>query len=114
MTNKEILEAAIQKAIDGGWKPPLIGTFKGIKTDLISGEWFTCWQYEEGGTNYGHSVMATVFNHDFAKALWGNDWPGQSPNYSPGYFEIRPRWKSRLQDMVVAEDPIAYLGEHLE
>jgi hypothetical protein len=54
-----------------------------------------------------------IFNHEFAKALWGEEIVHVQPDLSiPGVYES-PLWKQRLMDMVVAEDPIKYLGENL-
>lgn len=51
----------------------------------------------------------------FAKALWDSD---DVLITDPAYFHVSPSyyteaWKYHLQQMVIAEDPIAYLGEHL-
>lgn len=84
MTNQQILERAIAKAIDGGWEPYKPET-KSIYTWLI-------------------------FNHKFCKALWGEEYPSKVEAAINRDF---PCWKRRLQEMVISEDPIAYLGEHI-
>ena len=100
MTNKQILETAIQKAIDAGWGPwnaPV--TVKQFDHDIfcyIDGE---RWNYE-----------AFIFNHDFAKALWGEERIVNIKNYQA---LKRMGWQFHLQQMVIAEDSIAYLGENL-
>jgi len=116
MTNQEILTKAIQRAIDGGWEPQSPLSF--YNHDL----------YVDG---YHESAMPLVaqidmypliiFNHDFAKALWGEDFPmkdfaGRGSGWS--YWQngtLRPLgyWEKHLMDMVIAEDPIAYLGENI-
>ena len=85
MTNQEILESAIQKAIDGGWERNL--------------------NYEAliNGTSYFN-----VFDHDFAKALWGEE---DIPLPQPHDNLSQLNWAYHLQQMVLAEDPIKYL-EH--
>ena len=69
---------------------------------------------------FRHSLL---FNHDFAKALWGED---KVIPHTPALDEYAPfmrlfaealvpskKWQHHLQQMVIAEDPIKYLGEHL-
>lgn len=98
MTNQQILEKAIQKVMDGGWSTFGVSPSKPIEVDenLLIGE-FKNWHYPD-----------IIFLHDFAKALWGEqeqDWDGE------GY--TTPDWQYHLQQMVIAEDPIAYLGENM-
>ena len=99
MTNKEILEKAIQKAIDGGWDS---------KTD-----------WDVDNCPYG-----LIFNHNFAKALWGDGfvleeyWVDRMAEYGRGNvlssWQMGPeRWVYNLQRMIIAEDPIKYLGENI-
>jgi len=70
MTNKQILEQAIQKAIDGGWTA---WTWPN-SADLLKWRWedddrvFSDGEYDDYETI---NVEAVIFNHDFAKALWG-------------------------------------------
>lgn len=105
MTNQQILEKAIQKAVDGGWNAP----FASIETFL----------------NWGGKLEQFIFNHDFAKALWGKERTclncGSSQFFSRettcmGCSEPHPAsaWQYHLQQMVIADDPIKYLGEHLD
>jgi hypothetical protein len=97
MSHKEILEKAIQKAVDGGWD----GT----------------------PDPYGEtSIYDLIFNHDFAKALWGEAHTSDRmplPNEHGYEGSITPStpvtrlWEYHLQQMVIADDPIEYLGENL-
>lgn len=122
MTNQQIIEKAIQKAIDGGWRPDerkqtfistqLVGTQLIEITDAYRQLWL---------------VNDILFNHDFAKALWGEkllDYANiHNVRYSrpikpddPIWVEenrTTPAWRSHLQLMVVAEDPIKYLEKHI-
>lgn len=107
MNDQQILEKAIQKAIDGGYKPePLFAWIPEDKEALL-----------EFWLNKDHPHYPTViFNHDFAKALWGNAYIhtcGRHYNLKDCEDHLLPAWKYRLQQMVVADDAIAYLGEHL-
>lgn len=72
MSNKEILEKAIQKAIDGGWKEPHGNTLR-VDDD---GKLFCFMNGATDGVRvYGYqfNVERLIFNHEFAKALWGNN-----------------------------------------
>jgi hypothetical protein len=64
-----------------------------------------------------YSVTGLIFNHDFAKALW----PGDEIVYRAEVFETPDGigdeylalWEIRLQQMVISEDPIKYLGDNI-
>jgi len=53
-----------------------------------------------------------IFNHDFAKSLW----PGNILFDEGGVKVVtkEPLWKHHLMMMVIAEDPIEYLGAHID
>lgn len=94
MDSKQILEKAIQKAIDGGW------THERIPVLQTSAE---CWSNQDYRT--------FVYRHDFAKALWGEE---VRVPINQGFDKVtKLGWKRHLQAMVVSEDPIAYLGDNL-
>lgn len=111
-SNQQILEKAIQKAIDGRWKPatlPVAAEDLGLLTDkdietlahqlaelLLKPVYLSSLEY------------GVIFNHDFARALWGEEWPLKEDHQIPF-----PYWQHKLQAMVIAEDPIKYLGEHI-
>ncbi len=114
MTNNEILEKAIQKAIAGGWT---VNDW----TDADDFEWrvqideydqLEMW-YCGLGEDWYLSVRNIIFNHDFAKALWSEETP--SPNYGDLEMLSEPdfAWEHHLQQMVIADDPIKYLGDNL-
>lgn len=51
-----------------------------------------------------------------AKALWGDDYHGYSVYEKSGKFSHNVHtitWRYHLQQMVIAENPIKYLGEHI-
>lgn len=95
MSNYEILTKAIEKAIAGGWVPSDKGVF----------ELFV----ESVRYLYGYDF---IYRHDFAKALWGETWPSQNNNEDTSAPALTP-WQHLLQQMVIADDPIQYLGEHI-
>jgi hypothetical protein len=121
MPNQQILEKAIQKAIDGGWDTFGTGSqqidveeIKLIDSELqpdigVDKSGIYICIHRHHGT---YSVPELIFNHDFAKALWGERRIEQ-PIYRLTPVKI-PGWKDHLQQMVIAEDPIKYLEESLE
>lgn len=106
MGNREILEKAIQKAVARGWKP--LG-------NLMGGETL--------------AVEEIIYNHDFAKALWGKGEPDfwnlrgvKSGRKGHGSAQVLketegekfiPEWQFHLQQTVLADDPIKYLGKNI-
>lgn len=98
-THQQILEKAIQKAANESWKVPswILVELKYNNYDFVVDE----------------RVWPTIiFNHDFAKALWGEEPCEFDPNM---IITSAPpmEWIFHLQRMVVAEDPIKYLGENI-
>jgi hypothetical protein len=118
MNNKQILEKAIQKAIDGGWQ---------VSSDKGEDEYRV---YEDvlGKLKIDNSddreinAETIIFNHKFAKALWG-DYESSGDPYAVrdrgGNIQLNvpnplnKGWKHHLQQMVIADDPIKYLGENI-
>ena len=90
---KEILTKAIEKAVTGGWDY----NDKDYNVEAIN--FFDNEQY---------SFEAIIFNHDFAKALWG-----EKPNTPYLKAASYIPWKYHLRRMVLANDPIKYLGANL-
>lgn len=122
MNNKGILEKAIAKAIEGGWLPYFATFDPNMTKDKIvigytEGSSSVNFDYEMKGHvvgvgGYDMEPYSIIFNHDFAKALWGED--GFTPTGGGlGDYSVKRGWKYHLQQMVIADDPIKYLGEHL-
>jgi hypothetical protein len=69
------------------------------------------------------NTYTLIFNHDFAKALWGDQeelfhYPESevvAPNNHQKQSEMAYQqvWRYHLQQMVIADDPIQYLGENI-
>ena len=95
MTSQEILEKAIQKARD-----------KGLIIDYISKKEVVI--YSDG--NGVIPLEYLIYNKDFAKAIFGEE-KVQSIMCATEHFI--PRWQYHLQMMVVANDPIKYLGSNI-
>lgn len=96
-TDEQILTKAIEKALAGGWK------FR--RVDMLNAPVELAeWALNPLEPRY----PSLIFNHDFAKALWGED-----SNFFPDIDNWQPEWEHHLQQMVIADDPIKYLGGHL-
>lgn len=115
MNKQEILEKAIQKAIESGW---LVFGYKSeyesaeLTHDVISGMPTVRLSVKHKGRIFGYRgipLLNIIFNHDFAKALWGED---AGYDQGSGLGELYG-WQYHLQQMVIADDPIQYLGEHI-
>lgn len=116
MTNEAILTKAIERAVAGGWKPfPFTQTFQRVL--IHESKYITeiTLQFEhepdELAQDWRQSLETTIFNHDFAKALWPGE-PDREPGMGRSFIPV-PYWQMHLQHMVIADNPIAYLGEHL-
>lgn len=95
INSKEVAVKAWEKAIANGWD----GKLKYVSF------------------NKGEALVSPynfIFNHDFAKALWGDPWAffteGVSGDTIGGNFI---NWKGHLINMVVAENPLEYLSENI-
>lgn len=104
MSNKEILTKAIQKALDnkwvGEWNDPGVSNPKAVL------DWY---EVESLSTNFDNYKLF-IFNHDFAKAVFGD---GPYYRFDGDTLDTPRQWQYHLQQMVIADDPIKYLGEHL-
>lgn len=137
MDEKQILTKAIEKAVANGWRPKgfsFIGlTWNALGQPLIEvDEKWVSQEYEDYNTGeYYESVEQStntycwdkeviIYSHDFAKALWNDDTKilrdaiDRTHKEGGGTVYVQLSWKYHLQQMVVADDPIAYLGEHLD
>lgn len=119
VSNQEILTKAINKAIAGGWN---IYDFFGAPGEgtqwEVNGLGTITLPYKRGGGDAA-ALERYIYNHDFAKALWGDKYVYradciESPEEgAAGFQEDYTAWEFHLREMVIAEDPIAYLGEHI-
>ena len=109
MSDVDILEKAINKAIEGGWvrKRPL----PNVSPDNLA------YDALDFGIPYANTI---IFNHEFAKALWGEYHgqygvstyylPAQAPYDDADSIEY---WQFHLSNMAIAKDPIKYLGDNI-
>ncbi len=115
MTDTQTLTRAIELAIENGWE---------------NSEAVTAWKDGYGvqklkSTEHlkEFNVEHIIYNHNFAKALWGGELHQETfivPKELNERFagtkdlDIKPAWQYHLQQMVVADDPIEYLRAHME
>ena len=99
MSNKDILEQAITKAIAGGW--------------AVGKEWLFLIEQTDRGVFMNNMAYTLIFNHDFAKGLWGEEGQTLTGLRCSAQDGVIPYWQYHLQQMVIADDPIQYLGENL-
>lgn len=90
--DRPILLRAIDKARANGWNGP---------------------SYEDYMHFDSIRLNDIIYSHDFAKALW-NGTTNQS-QFVEGVYDEQPiyNWQHHLKQMVVAADPIKYLGENI-
>lgn len=112
MSSQDILEKAIQKAIDGGWG--FGNYFKNNGKFEWDGDRLVC------DADFSEHYKFAIFNQDFCKALW----PGDENTYaaecykSPvegdaGFDEYYTTWEYHLREMVISPDPIKYIGDNI-
>lgn len=106
---ESILEKAIEKAVDSGYRPMF---WVSLKEQKEAKSWEATsrtiyWTVPGRYPGFAQNVKDLLFDHNFAKALWGecDDWRDQ----------VIPMngCERHLQQMVLAKDPIVYLGEHI-
>lgn len=114
MTDIDILTAAINKATAGGWAPWNVA----ITVEPFDDTYCVCID----GSNW--PLETIIFNHDFAKALWRDPIvvnqkqidrlnSGKTVELTKKMKPFKDIYKAHLMQMVVAEDPIKYLGDNI-
>lgn len=115
MTNTEILQKAIEKAVGNGFKIKIDGYIELHLFDWVN-ENFE--QYKNLLGTVG--LKDVIFNHSFAKAFWGEnqittaDLSRSNNKKFIGSMALGISWKYHLQQMVLEEDPIHYFEKFLD
>lgn len=116
MNDKEVLEACITKAIKGGWIPDRYDECE--RSQRLDYEFVYDWY---NFRSYPENYRLFIFNHDFAKALWGETqvtdrlWQKLDEPTDNGreyLLNVKPAWQYHLQQLAIAENRIAYLREN--
>lgn len=117
MDNQAILTKAISLAIDGGWdflEKYEVQSWDVIDVDGSYDKLPSLAFMHDGKANGLVSGTQFIYSHEFAKALWGEEVPENKLVINGRtYGKTLPKYQHRLQQMVIAEDPIKYLGENL-
>lgn len=118
MTTSDKLELAIQKATDNGFiHHGRDGDYKILEAKCtLPGKVSIIWKSVDSDTRISETLNweAVVYNHDFAKALWGEHTETMTvQNNTLNVKQVIDMngWRYHLQMMVIADDPIKYLGE---
>jgi len=108
MTKEQILEKAIKKAVKNGWNGLEMWskTFS-VSCDKTKSLRNRVWIEYEDGDGEMAMLRDIIFDHDFAKAFWGE-----------GLYCVRPgnksvAWQFHLQQMVLEKDTLKYLKQFL-
>lgn len=104
MNNQEILEKAIVKAAGFDISIPHFAH------PLQKYEWNDDKRYWFLG-DVTIPLFEIIYQHSFAKALWGEE--ELLPINQAFNKIIKDGWKRHLQAMVIADDPIKYLGDNI-
>lgn len=113
---QQILEKALLKAHRNGWKS-LMADWRNVQIEQWQGNQTVgiAFLYGTKGTDmhWVRELEGIIFNHDFAKALWGEctTWV-RSKSGRVTHLPL-DGWQYHLQQMVIADDPIKYLGENI-
>lgn len=130
MDRQAILTKAIQKAMDNGWKGVLdMKEWRDEAFYYPDGEGLLTWEWSDNKQVFHDGeyddyeevrIEAILYDHDFAKALWGNNSifiNGDEFDLNHPLIDEIPhyeKWKYHLQQMVIADDPIQYLADNME
>lgn len=122
MNKSEIIRAAIKKAASNGLHPGAALT----TMDMLDKSVTVISPGELLARNMESNILfrqTMLFNKEFAKALWGERLVDMRTGNKLVLKKIQagavyaiytlPSWQYHLQQMVIADDPIKYLGEHL-
>lgn len=108
MSNKDVLERAISKAIDGGYTPDGIQDYTSFRVTIRNGQAWVRW-FNNSGQEVIQDIEHVIYDQEFAEAIWGKKWVRHSFDITPQI----PFHQYNLREMVIADDPIKYLGANI-
>ena len=111
MTDKEILQKAIEKAGKNGFDLKKWRIFMHHGNDVIDMDL----DHEVKAILLIGQTYALIFSHDFARAFWGNK-KSKRMHFDDGshyYKVIDEGWQYHLRDMVLEAEPLKYMERFL-
>lgn len=96
MTATEIIEQALNKAAEKGYKP----TFN--------------WTFEKGRIIDGTNYYSFIFERSFLKAIWGDS--VEALVFTPSHDHLLQKcilWEWHAKQMLVADEPLKYLEKNI-
>lgn len=117
MAQAEQLEALVRKAADNGFD---VADFRVETVDMQGTKTLVVRFADEDGTwaSWNVQVNTILFNHDFARALFGEEPPELAYQFHSSIIRTQdnllesggwPKWKYHLVRAVISEDPIGYM-----
>jgi hypothetical protein len=113
LSDQEVLTRLFERVIKDGWRFPLGPDFLPINIiESTRGMTYSLWNHGDYEAWEEVAVEAIIYNHDFAKALWGDEYKWWRTSFAEesSYVEA---WQHHLSEMVIADDLIQYLREWL-
>ena len=116
MTDKEVLQKAIEIAIENGLKTKDVNyyTFNRMVGDVM----FDDVRKDSWAMLDTYDCYNLLFSHDFAKAFWGegSSWLHEVAKSvsKQDEAETMKDWEVNLQQMVLEENPIDYLRKFIK
>ncbi len=118
MAKEEILIKAMRIATNNGWERPKGLVFRSRK------EFCFISSAPETFIVETYAIRSLLLDIEFAKALWGDDMGinirlngngsgAPKDSSKPATLRATPNYQHHLQQMVISEDSIAYLAEHM-
>ncbi len=100
MTDKEVLQKAIENAKENGY-----GFEEKFRCSYLGGSFE--WVVDNG---WEHKI---IFSHDFAKAFWNEEGTMNVSSPKHGIIQVHV-WMMHLQQMVLYPNPIDYLRQFID
>lgn len=116
-TDYKRIQKIVKRAHAGGWNPlPKYVDWKKVEivywVSDVRGIALLYTDNAGAATQWTKELYTVIFDHDFAKALWGEKEATVKQKYM-GDVGVEKEWHYHLQMMVVAPDAIEYLGGNI-
>lgn len=118
--NQKILEKAIKKALSNGWDDPFgIRQFNLVCDNRTidkanPNSWCSNGDFITISTKrWGGLLLPKLEHYNLSDIFFDRDWWSIKYKWNCGYALWGSNWKKHLTKMLVADDPIKYLGENI-